>query len=213
MEIRKGKYLNFHNMNRENREMYYWIYRIALLKYDLTSASTAFQMTAEVNSDLDLYFIEQLIVHFNEGCKLFRTLIDKKVISRIIDSAIEGNSSYKVLLDHIDFSNKENMNNILFKPFRDDIVHYKNSDSSDYEEFEDVVRTIKNIDKEIHKSIYNTELSIEKECQMLLFNKNIINVGMNQEKFSEILWDYVDNMILVCNLILNENTKLIGLVE
>ena len=188
--------LDFSNYNENNKEYYYWTYRISKLKSDIISCIRLI-IPNQPSSLTTLYISQQLIVHVNEGYKLVKDILSNR--DSCFQKILKKNSKIlNKLLSEIDFTNTISDNNKILKDFRDDIIHYKNSDRKDLAEFDKVVKSIKKLNYDF-SGHFESEEPLLLESQMLLYNRNIIQKGLTIEGFSKVLWSNASVIIEVCN--------------
>lgn len=186
----------FHNMNESNKEEYYWIYRIGLIKFDLETNIKIMETLKKENIYEIIYLSKLLYIHIQEGYHLLHDLKEKHshIYKKFIDTLFTSDDYFIRVMEESDFNNMQSDNNIFMKNFRGDAVHYKNDKNYDKDKFYSTVKEIKEDDVSEFENIFNDSLNLEMKAQMIQFNINFIELGYNQENYSKIILKCSDLM-------------------
>ncbi|MGV8983835.1 hypothetical protein [Clostridium sp.] len=189
----------FSEMNENNKEELYWIYRIGLLKFDLDSCMKIVNNLKENSIYESIYLSKLLYVHLNEGYHLLHDLKMKREYSKFIDEIIISSDFFIRVMKEVDFGDIQSDNNKFMKGFRSDIIHYKNDDKNDKNKFWNVLKKIKKLNTEEFQNIFDYSYNLEMTAQMIQLNINFIELGFKQDNYAKVLFSKVNDLVNVCN--------------
>ena len=140
--------VTYQGMNSHNEELYFWIYIIGKINYDLNSTLILSHLLSK-NQDKQscmntiLYLSQQMYVHFNEAIKVFKVFDKNLCLERYLSEEFKNQEEYSFIMTEINFEDKSNNNNKFIKKFRDSSIHYKNLN---FDSFRKVISEMRNED-------------------------------------------------------------------
>lgn len=207
--------VTYQGMNSHNEELYFWIYIIGKINYDLNSTLILSHLLSK-NQDKQscmntiLYLSQQMYVHFNEAIKVFKVFDKNLCLERFLSEEFKNQEEYGFIMTEINFEDKSNNNNKFIKKFRDSSIHYKNLN---FDSFRKVISEMRNEDIIDIDKHYPEDFNVELKSQIIHLYSNVILSGINVDEFAHKMNDISNSLMkfndeLFTNLI-NEIQKTI----
>lgn len=192
--------VTFSSICEENQNLYFWLFKMGKINFDISSTVELLLMASkhESNNTLSLYLSQQMLIHFNEAIKLLKDFDKKNGLENYISDDFRSNDAYARIISEMDFKNLKTFNNKFVKSFRDESVHYKQS-KNQLKSFLEVIDNMSeqgffDIDKH-----FPEEYNLEIKAQIIHFNMNVINKGVEIQEFADALVELLNSLSFFCD--------------